>query len=74
MERISSADNPTLKLARKLLRSRRERESSGKILLDGIHLVSSYGARFNLSGATVLVSETAARTLPQYHQSTRPPE
>lgn len=59
MERISSADNPTLKLARKLLRSRRERERSGKILLDGIHLVSSYGAHFSLSGATVLVSEAA---------------
>ncbi len=59
MERISSAENPTLKLARKLLRSSRERERSGKILLDGIHLVSSYGERFGLSAVTVLVSETA---------------
>ncbi len=59
MERISSADNPTLKLARKMLRSRRERERSGKILLDGMHLISGYGERFGLSGATMLISETA---------------
>ncbi|KPK34768.1 MAG: hypothetical protein AMJ66_03005 [Betaproteobacteria bacterium SG8_40] len=60
MERIRSADNPTLKLARKLLRSGRERERSGKILLDGIHLVSSYGERFGLSGVTMLIDETAS--------------
>ena len=59
MERINSNDNPTLKLARKLLRSSRERKRSGKILLDGAHLVRDYGTRFGLSGAIVLVSEAA---------------
>ncbi len=62
MERISSADNPTLKLARKLLRSSRERERSGRILLDGVHLLSCYRERFDLSDATMLVSDSAVNS------------
>ncbi len=62
MERITSAHNPTLKLARKLLKSGRERERSGMILLDGIHLVSDYAKRFGLSGAVILLDEAATRT------------
>jgi TrmH family RNA methyltransferase len=62
MERITSAENPSLKLARKLLKSSRERERSGKILLDGVHLVSEYAARFDLSTCIVFVDEVAAKS------------
>jgi TrmH family RNA methyltransferase len=62
MERITSAENPNLKLARKLLKSSRERQRSGKILLDGVHLISEYAARFDLSGGIVFVEETAANS------------
>lgn len=46
-------------MARKLMKSGRERERSGKILLDGVHLVSEYAARFDLSGGIVFVDEAA---------------
>ena len=62
MERINSTDNTTLKLARKLLRSSRERAASGKILLDGVHLVRSYEASFGLASGIILVSEAATET------------
>ncbi len=62
MEKINSTDNATLKLARKLLRSSRERAVSGKILLDGVHLVRSYEASFGLASAIILVSEAATET------------
>ena len=62
MERISSAQNPTLKLARKLLKSTRERNRTGKILLDGPHLVRGYSQQFGLSGAVLLVEEGATRS------------
>jgi RNA methyltransferase, TrmH family len=62
MEQINSSDNATLKLARKLLRSSRERARSGKILLDGVHLVRSYEASFGLASAIVLVNEMATKT------------
>ena len=62
MQQIASASNPAVKLARKLLKSARERERSGKILLDGAHLVSEYAARFDLSGATVFVDESASNS------------
>ena len=59
MERITSADNATLKFGRKLLRSARERTQSGKILLDGVHLVAAYKARFGLSNNILFVDERA---------------
>ena len=57
MERITSAQNPTLKLARKLSQSAREREERGQIVLDGIRLVSDYAERFGLANASLVVSE-----------------
>lgn len=62
MQPIASATNPAIKLARKLLKSSRERERSGKILLDGVHLVSEYATRFDLSGGIVFVDEAAANS------------
>ncbi len=62
MQPIASATNPAIKLARKLLKSSRERERSGKILLDGVHLVSEYAMRFDLSGGIVFVDEAAANS------------
>ena len=59
MQTITSATNPAVKLARKLLKSSRERARSGKILLDGAHLISEYAARFDLSGGTVFVADAA---------------
>ena len=59
MERITSAQNPTLKLARKLSQSAHEREDRGQIVLDGIRLVSDYAERFGLANASLVVSENA---------------
>jgi TrmH family RNA methyltransferase len=59
MERITSAQNPTLKLARKLSRSARDREKQGKIVLDGIRLVSDYLERFGLADASLVLNESA---------------
>jgi len=61
MERITSAHNPTLKLVRKLLKSNRERDRTGRIVLDGAHLVGDYAARFGLSGADVLIDQAATQ-------------
>jgi TrmH family RNA methyltransferase len=59
MEQISSAHNPSLKLARKLLKSQRERRRAGKILLDGVHLISSYSGIFGLTDAVILVRNSS---------------
>ena len=61
MERISSAHNATLKLARKLLKSSRERDRAGRIVLDGAHLVGDYAKRFGLAGADILVDQAATQ-------------
>ncbi|MGD8790012.1 MAG: RNA methyltransferase, partial [Burkholderiales bacterium] len=65
MELITSAQNPTLKLARKLLQSGRERQRSGKILLDGVHLISAYASGFGLSAATIIVDQAAIGHSPE---------
>ena len=59
MERITSAQNPTLKLVRKLAQTAHEREERGQIVLDGIRLVSDYAERFGLVNASLVVSEYA---------------
>ena len=62
MEQISSVHNPSLKLARKLLKSPRERRRAGKILLDGAHLIGGYSDNFGLAGAVILVNSSSAGT------------
>lgn len=59
MKIVTSAQNPTLKLARKLMQSGKERQRSNKILLDGPHLISGYASHFGLSGCVTIVDESA---------------
>jgi TrmH family RNA methyltransferase len=59
MEQISSTHNPSLKLARKLLKSQRERRRAGKILLDGVHLISAYSSSLGLAGAVILIKSSS---------------
>ena len=48
MKRISSRENPGFKSLRKLCQSGRERRKTGRIILDGMHLIESYTARFGM--------------------------
>lgn len=59
MEQITSVHNPSLKLARKLLKSPRERRRAGKILLDGVHLISGYSRTVGLADAVILVKSSS---------------
>jgi TrmH family RNA methyltransferase len=59
MKTVTSLQNPTLKLARKLMQSGRERQRSNKILLDGPHLVSGYASRFGWSACVTIFDESA---------------
>ena len=59
MEQISSTHNPSLKLARKLLKSQRERRRAGKILLDGVHLISAYSGSLGLADAVILIKSSS---------------
>ena len=59
MEQISSTHNPSLKLARKLLKSQRERRRAGKILLDGVHLISAYSSSVGLADAVILIKSSS---------------
>ncbi|MEX0958443.1 MAG: RNA methyltransferase [Burkholderiales bacterium] len=58
MERIVSADNALLKSVRRLGTSARERNRTGKLLLDGVHLVQAYAQRHGCAHATIVVSES----------------
>lgn len=58
MERIVSADNALLKFVRQLGISARERNRTGKILLDGVHLLQAYIQRHGCALATIIVSES----------------
>ena len=62
IEQITSARNPSFVLARKLLKSPKERRRSGKILLDGTHLIASYSERYDLEGAIILVNGSSGGT------------
>lgn len=59
MKKITSRDNATFKLLRALAESSRERRKRGKTLLDGMHLVAAYAARFG-APELVAVSESGA--------------
>ncbi len=56
MKHIASRENPHFKAIRKLCLSGRERRKSGRVLLDGMHLVESYLHRFS-EPEEILVSE-----------------
>lgn len=69
MEFIHSDQNSLVKLARKLLRSARERMKFRKTLLDGVHLIEAYAYRFGLESAQIMASETAQHA-PELHRIT----
>jgi TrmH family RNA methyltransferase len=57
MKHIVSRDNARFRELKKLCHGSRERRKTGRIVLDGIHLIESYAARFGLPDE-VIVSET----------------
>lgn len=59
MRRISSRENPYYKALHKLCHSGRERRKSGRVLLDGMHLIEAYGAHYG-NPDEILVSESGA--------------
>lgn len=59
MKHISSADNAQFKTLVKLVHSSRERRLAGYSLLDGVHLVQAYRARFG-APAQLIVSRSGA--------------
>lgn len=56
-ETITSAHNPLLKRVRRLIESTRERRKERVAVLDGVHLLEAYAARFSLENAVVLLVE-----------------
>ncbi len=60
MKRIQSRDNPAYKSWARLATSTRERRATGRILLDGLHLVEAYEAAFGLGNADLLLRDDAA--------------
>lgn len=62
MKIITSRDNPTFKQLRALATSSRERRSQRRTVLDGLHLVDAYAARFGAPELLVL-SESGAKTV-----------
>lgn len=60
MRQIASRDNSHFKAIRKLCQSGRERRKSGRIILDGMHLIESFGARFGRP-EEIVVSETGSK-------------
>lgn len=60
MKQIQSRDNAFYKSLRKLAESGRERRKAGKTVLDGVHLVEAFEARFGPVD-TLVVGESALR-------------
>lgn len=59
VKRIASRDNPHFKALKRLCRSGRERRKTGRVLLDGMHLIESY-AQLHGSLQEIIVSESGA--------------
>jgi RNA methyltransferase, TrmH family len=59
MPRVSSADNPRLKEAARLLRSSRDRRKAGRCVLEGDHTIAAYCARYG-APETLIVAESAS--------------
>lgn len=75
MKKITSRDNPTFKRLRTLAGSSRERRSQRRTLLDGLHLIDVYSARFGVPELLVLgesgaTSAEVGRFLERYPQAT----
>ena len=61
MKRISSRDNAHFRELKRLQASARERRRSGRLLLDGMHLISAYQQRCGSPAEIVLSDSGAAR-------------
>jgi TrmH family RNA methyltransferase len=62
VERITSDQNPQLKLTRRLIESPRERRKHNKTVLDGAHLVHAYIDRFGFDNVSIIVSDTGLQS------------
>lgn len=60
MKRIASRDNAHFKALKRLIESGRERRKSGRILLDGMHLIEAYQRRCGLP-EEIIISDSGAR-------------
>lgn len=60
LKHITSADNPQFKALLKLAHSSRERRLAGYSLLDGVHLLQAYAARFGAPEQVVVSHASAA--------------
>ena len=60
MKHLSSRDNPFFKALKKLCQSGRERRKTGKLVLDGLHLVECYTQRLGAPEAVVVSEHGAA--------------
>lgn len=63
MKSIVSRDNGQFKSLKKLLLSSRERRKAGKVLLDGVHLISSHAERIGVP--EILVVSASAQERPE---------
>lgn len=57
---IASRDNPHFKALKKLCQSGRERRKTGRVLLDGMHLIEAYAVQFG-PPMEIVVSESGSR-------------
>ena len=71
--RITSRKNPLLQQVRRLLTSRKERESTGLFVADGTKLLAE-AVRFFPGLETVILSQGVEAQLPEYVQCIRVPE
>ena len=61
MKHISSRDNPAFKAIKKLAESGRERRKSGRILLEGMHLIEAYSDAYGLPEQVIVSASGAQR-------------
>lgn len=61
MQCISSRDNPAFKAWKKLAQSGRERRKAGLILIEGMHLLSAWQARYGLPERVLLTEHALAQ-------------
>jgi len=59
MRRINSRENPHYKALKRLSESGRERRKSGRVLLDGMHLIEAYGRHCG-APEEILLSDSGA--------------
>ena len=61
MRQIASRDNPHFKALKRLCQSGRERRKTGRVVLDGMHLIETYHQRFGRPEELVVSESGSAR-------------